>query len=164
MKTPAGIDGGAPVGRSIDSIDRGIIGILRENPQATNKEIARKVGISEATASNRIDALISDRLIRITVQRDVRTLGLQILAHVEVDVDGSRLESIARELGTFERVFAVTVVIGSPQVVMLVFARNAEDLHRFVSEEIAGVDGVRRADVAIALRTTKADPSVAALQ
>lgn len=149
--------------RAIDETDRRIIAALRADPQATNRDIARAVEVSEMTVSNRIEALIEDTLMKITVQRDVRTLGSQCLAHIELDVEGDMVEQVARILGEFEQVFAVTVVIGNPQIVMLVFARNNQDLQRFVQEDLAKVKGLRQASVSLALQTIKADMGIAAL-
>ena len=154
---------GAAKKRPIDETDRRIIAALRADPQASNRDVARIVEVSEMTVSNRIEALIEDTLIKITVQRDVRTLGSQCLAHVELDVDGDRVEQVAEILGEFEQVFAVTVVIGNPQIVMLAFARNNQDLQRFVQEDLAAVEGIRQASVSLALQTIKVDTGIAAL-
>lgn len=154
---------GAVRKRPIDETDRRIIAALRADPQASNRDVARIVEVSEMTVSNRIEALIEDTLMKITVQRDVRTLGSQCLAHVELDVDGDKVEQIATALGEFEQVFAVSVVIGNPQIVMLVFARNNQDLQRFVQEDLAKVEGIRQASVSLALQTIKADMGIAAL-
>jgi Lrp/AsnC family transcriptional regulator for asnA, asnC and gidA len=149
--------------RALDDIDRRIVSALRADPQATNRDVARAVEISEMTVSNRIDALIEDSLLKVTIQRDVRTMGLECMAHVELHVDGALIDSVAERLAEFEQVFAVTIVIGSPQIVMLVFARDALDLQRFIAEDLADVKGIRQADVALALQTLKADTGIAAL-
>lgn len=149
--------------RILDEVDRRIIAALRADPQATNRDVARAVEISEMTVSNRIDALIKDSLLKITIQRDVRTMGLECMAHVELQIDGALVEQVAERVAEFQQVFAVTVLIGSPQIMMLVFARDALDLQRFITEDLGSVAGIRHADVAMALETLKADTGIAAL-
>lgn len=149
--------------RSIDETDRRIIAALRADPQASNRDVARIVEVSEMTVSNRIDALIDDNLIKITVQRDVRTLGSHCLAHVELDVEGGRLNEVANALAQFEQVFAVTIVIGNPQIVLLVFAKDNQDLQRFIQEDLGRLQGIRQANVSLALQTIKVDTGIAAL-
>ncbi|MFH1247522.1 MAG: Lrp/AsnC family transcriptional regulator [Candidatus Micrarchaeota archaeon] len=47
----------------IDGIDRKILSHLRENSRARNVEIAKQLGLTEGTVRNRIEKLISDKVI-----------------------------------------------------------------------------------------------------
>lgn len=149
--------------RALDDTDRRIIQTLREDPQATNRTIARAARVSEMTVSARIESLIQDRLIGITVQRDVRSLGYTCLSHVEVDVEDGKEDSVARSLANCKQVFAVTVLLGNPQIVALVFSRGENDLQRFLEAELSALEGIRSCNVSLALRTTKENVGIAAL-
>jgi Lrp/AsnC family transcriptional regulator for asnA, asnC and gidA len=149
--------------RPLDDTDRKIISALRANPQGTNRDIAGVVSVSEMTVASRVDALINDNLMKVTIQRDVRTLGSRCLALIELDVEGALVDKVAKRVADFARVFAVTVVIGTPQIVMMAFARDNLDLQRFMQDDLARVKGIRHANVSLALQTLKADTGIAAL-
>src|ERR1043165_7671372 len=80
--------------RLLDDVDRGIMAELSENPQAPLTAMPREVGVSELGVASRIDGLIADKMMRVTIQRDIRTLGYTMLGIVDVYVAGADVDEV----------------------------------------------------------------------
>ena len=61
-----------------DKTDREIMMILQENARIANTEIAKRLGISEATVRNRIRKLLDNRVIQNIAVINPEVLGYQV--------------------------------------------------------------------------------------
>src|SRR5688572_19268757 len=110
--------------RALDDVDRGLLRALWEDPQMPNTQLAKRVGITELTVASRLDALIKDKLIRISVQRDMRTLGFDLFGLVEIWVERRDVYEVGEIVGALPQVYSVVVLIGHPQLMVMVMARD----------------------------------------
>jgi DNA-binding Lrp family transcriptional regulator len=149
--------------RKIDRLDRSIMATLSRDPQSSNTGIAQKLGVSEFTVANRIESLIADRVMKITIQRDVRTLGFGIIGIVEVFVEGETVLSVAAQLAKIPESISETIFVDSPQIAILLMARDFEHFHQLVDQEIAGLAGVADLNTTLFLETLCIKAGIAAL-
>jgi len=154
---------GKGVARAVDDTDRAILAELRKNPQASNKSLAQKLGVSEMTIANRIDRLISDRLMKITTQRDVRTLGLNVLGFIEIYVNDEDVKTVGRRIGDVPNVIAATIQADHPQIIVMLAARDTVQLSHLLEAEIAPIAGVNRAVTSMCLEVLRHRPGIAVL-
>lgn len=154
------------MGRSvpkIDDVDRGIMAAVSANPQESNRQIAQMLGVSEMTIANRMEALIEQRLMKVTVQRDIRTAGFDVLAFVDIFVSEGSVLDLAQRLGEIAEVQSVTVLADEPQIVVLLMARDVEHFLDLVENRIGMEAGVGRIDTSICLDTLHIKPGIAVL-
>ncbi|MGC9334573.1 MAG: response regulator [Anaerolineae bacterium] len=139
----------------LDSVDRQIIRILQVDGRTANVEIARRVGVSEATVRKRLDRLVSEGIIHITAAPNPSKVGLSTVTFITLDVDLSHLERIADELGQSPQVRAIYYTTGENNLILEAWFRSSEELLRFLTQEITTIRGVQRASTSHVLRTLK---------
>ena len=77
-----------PPGRNLDDIDRRILAELVSDGRMPVNEIARRAGVSRATAYARFDRLVSDGVVTgFRAEVDPAALGYSITAMILVNVD-----------------------------------------------------------------------------
>jgi DNA-binding Lrp family transcriptional regulator len=135
--------------RLLDELDRQILSALRATPLETNKALADKLSVSEATIASRIRALENDRVMKVMAQCDFRAAGYQVLANVEVSVAGRLVEEVSGEISALERVALLSINMGEPAISLLVMATDLNDLQELTMGAIAGIDGVRSVETMV---------------
>ena len=123
--------------------DRRLVRELQENPRASYAAIARRLNASETTISRRIDALISSENISIAVVPDLHQLGYVTSAYVGLKLDLLRLQSVSEEIASMLEVTFTAITTGRYDFMFFVAERTLDDLNRFLSTQIAPMQGVR---------------------
>lgn len=149
--------------RRIDQIDRSIIAALRADPQIANKQVAQDLGISEMTVANRIEGLIEDRMIKVTIQRDIRTAGYELVGVVDIYVEADPVMPLAQALGGIPDVLSVSVAVDAPQIIVFLAARSLEDFLHVATDLIGALPGVSRISTSVSLDMCLLRPGIAAL-
>ena len=74
----------------MDSLDYGIIDLLRQNARAGYGDIGEVIGLSASAVKRRVDRLVADKVIRgFTIQVDPAVDGLGTEAYVELFCRGT---------------------------------------------------------------------------
>jgi DNA-binding Lrp family transcriptional regulator len=141
----------------VDALGREIIALLQKDARTTNKEIADRLGVSEVTVAARIRNLEGANVLRIKMQRNVRSLGLKVTALIYVDVEGRRPEDVADELAAIDGCTSAALTLSSPDIILVVHAQSNRDLQRIIDEQIAAIEGIASYDVSLALDVVKLD-------
>lgn len=149
---------------AMDDLEGRIVDLLRRDPQTSNKAIATKVGVSETTVAARIRSLTDRKLIRVTVQRDIKALGDNMIVHLDIFVEGRWVQDVGRDLSEMDSVANLVVLMGSPQLIAQVHARDGTALVKVLEEDISKVAGIVRIETTISLETLKYRLDIANLQ
>ncbi|MEQ9662734.1 MAG: Lrp/AsnC family transcriptional regulator [Parasphingopyxis sp.] len=137
--------------KRLDSVDRKIIALLAEAPQISNRDLATKLGVSESTISVRIDNLIRDNVIRLSVQQNIVRAGFGLLGWIDIDCEYENAERIARVIAEIDNVFSISLFLENPFLQVMVFARGPEELWQLVDERFNGIDGIRGLSVDVSM-------------
>ena len=156
MKKPKNI-------QEIDFIDRKIMAGLRRNPQISNTSLAKALKVSELAVAGRIEKLINSRQMKVTVQRDIRTLGYTMMGIVDVYVSGSDVTQVGEDLGKIPHVISANLLADNPQIILFIAAKDMRHFTSIIEKEIAAVSGVNKCVVSICLDVVKFAPGLAAL-
>ena len=76
------------MGKSPDKIDMQIIETLRLDGRTPNKSIAKRLSVSETTIASRIRAMTERNVMRVTLQRDIYSLGYEFQGFLDLYVAG----------------------------------------------------------------------------
>ena len=68
----------------IDRVDCEIIRLLQKDGRIANTDIAKKVGISEATVRSRLDRLVKENYIQIVAVSNPMKLGFKIVGNIRI--------------------------------------------------------------------------------
>jgi len=149
---------GRSVPSNLDSVDRQIICILQRDGRTSNVDIARRIGVSEATVRKRLERLTSDGAIRIAALPDPARLGLETVTFITLDVDLSLLDRIAAHLGNCPAVRAIYYTTGENDLVVEAWFHSSQELLSFLTQELAAIPGIRKVATSHMLRKLK-DPA-----
>jgi len=111
----------------------------------SSAEIARRIGhLSERSVRYRIDRLIHSGVIRVSAVVNPHALGLAVIGDVILEVAPGHLRDVAERLAEFDNVSYVAGSVGDGDLSIQVYARDNQELLRFVDEVVGKVPGVTR--------------------
>jgi Lrp/AsnC family transcriptional regulator for asnA, asnC and gidA len=129
----------------VDAIDRAIVGMLIEDGRTSCADMARRIGgISERSVRYRLEQLLHDGVIRISAIVNPKAVGFGVTADVLLEVEPGHVQEVALRLAELEQVSYVACSTGERDLSIQFYARDNEELYRFVTEVIGHIPGVRR--------------------
>jgi DNA-binding Lrp family transcriptional regulator len=146
--------GGLPVAE-LDESDLHLMHMLREDGRRTYAELAQTLGISESMVRRRVTALVEQGAVMFATIVEPRALGYEIEAFVLLRVNLGALEQIATELAARREVRYLSATSGFSDLACEVILRSPDDLYRFTTQVLGGLDGVQRTVIAHELATVK---------
>jgi Lrp/AsnC family transcriptional regulator for asnA, asnC and gidA len=137
-KTPESND----LSREIDTTDRRIIALLQMDGRMSNVDIARSVGLAEATVRKRIDRLLKEGFVRVVGVPAVDRLGLEVETIIMLKVDLSQVQQTGEQLAAMEEVRSVKYATGEYDIIVEAVFPSDEQLLGFLTRRMARVEGV----------------------
>jgi len=138
---------------TIDSTDRDILALLREDGRASTALLGRRLGLSRTTVHSRIERLLARRVITgFTVRMGADSEREQIQAHVLITVLPklqARAEAALRKLPEVRKLYAVS---GQHDSIAIVVTETVAEMDR-VLDQIGSLDGIDRTVSFIVLST-----------
>jgi Lrp/AsnC family transcriptional regulator for asnA, asnC and gidA len=135
---------GSPVEQKLDARDLRIVDLLLNDGRASCAEIARSLGggISERLVRYRIERLRRTGVIHIGAVVNPQAVGFPVMGDVLIEVAAGKLRTIAEQLAALENVSYVAASAGDGDLSIQVYARDNQELLRFVDEVVGCLDGV----------------------
>ena len=140
-----------------DSVDEDIMAILREDGRLSNREVARRLDVSEGTVRQRLKKLQDAGAIRIGVVTDANRVGFAVSAWVRDRVSPEHTEHALTTFSAVSEVQYVAAVVGRYNVLVVLTASNQLELMRLVNAKFESCRGVSQVDVRIIAQTVKHD-------
>ncbi len=103
-------------------------------------------------------------VMRVTLQRDIYSLGYEFQAFLDLYVAGRSVNDVAKDVGEIRGVLAVAIYLGSPDILVSLGACGREDLSRIIDVDVAKMPGIARVDSYVALDIRKFESSYVALE
>jgi Lrp/AsnC family transcriptional regulator for asnA, asnC and gidA len=138
-----------------DALDRQIITLLRADGRRSNREIARRLGVPEATVRYRVRRLTDGGVLKITASVDPELLGYALTAVISVQVEPRTLVSASDSIAAMPEVMWLAISAGASDIILTASFYNQEDLFQFITERIAHVAGVLRTETAVCMKMVK---------
>lgn len=136
---------------SLDGVDHKIVSLLLEDGRISSSRITRRIGhVSERAVRYRIERLIRSGVIRI--QRRGRSARGRFQCHRRRRAHrrGARqAQDVAAQIVQFDNVSYVAGSVGEGDLSIQVYARDTEELLRFVNEVVGKIPGVTRTKTVI---------------
>jgi DNA-binding Lrp family transcriptional regulator len=128
---------------TLDATDRRILDALSADGRMSVRSLAEALHISRANAYTRVERLKENGVIRgFTAVVDPVASGMGTSAYVTLNLRQTDWRQIRERLCALPGVAHIGLVGGEFDVVLLVRARDNEDLRRLVLDEIQGMPGV----------------------
>lgn len=128
---------------NIDAIDAKIVRALQADGRQPNTEIARKLGLAEATVRKRVERLLREQVFQIAAWVDPLKVGYQHYAVIEIQVRPAELERATQRVAALPEAYFLGVCAGSQRLVAAAVFRSNEHFHEFMTTRLARVPGIR---------------------
>jgi DNA-binding Lrp family transcriptional regulator len=145
-------------GVTLDSTDLGILQALQEDSRQTYAAIGKRLGIAHSTVYERIKKLEEQKVIKkYTALVDSERIGARsISAMMTVYTDPKETENVAKKLAESPETLEVYTSFSEELLVIAkVSARSQEDLHAFIANSVAPLQGVLRIRTSIVTKKVK---------
>lgn len=138
-----------------DDLDRQIIDLLREDGRRSNREVARRLDVPEATVRYRVRRLTDSGILRIAASVDPEHLGYALTAVISVQVAPRRFIEVSDEIAAMPEVMWVAITSGASDIIFTASFQNQDEMFGFVTDRLAHIDGVNTIDTSMCLRIVK---------
>ena len=138
----------------LDDTDRAILRVLQENARTPFSEIARRIDMSSATVHDRVSRMEEQGVIEgYHAKVNPKAVGLGLSAFVGLRVEQGREQDTLDRLEDIHGVKEVHLATGSWDVLMRVYAEDADSLRELLFDNIAQMDGFSRSQTMVVLGT-----------
>lgn len=141
--------------RQLDEHDEAIIAELRDDGRVPIRELAQRVGLTEATVRARIRRLEESDSMRIVAKLDLGSMGYPFTGLLGLKIRGRTIDEVANDLVDIPGVISVLSVIGRNDLEIQVIARDMAALNVLVTQTIPQIDGVIGVEAALAMNIVK---------
>jgi Lrp/AsnC family transcriptional regulator, leucine-responsive regulatory protein len=145
--------------RQLDDFDRRILRALASNARATNVEIARQIGLSEAPCLRRIHRLEKDGVIAgYSARIEPGAVGIGVTAFITLTLDMVSAQSadrFAEVVMESPHVLACYIVSGSAYALLHVAAADIRSYSEFVLDRLRTIPGVKDLNSNFVMRVVK---------
>ncbi len=127
------LTGGLHMKRVLDRKDWRILGELQRDGRMSVTTLARRVGLSRATVTDRIEALRGAGVIRgFAVDVDPVKVGLAVSAFVRIRASTTRFKPLVRQINEIPEVTELHVMSGTDLMLAKIVACSTAHLERVV--------------------------------
>jgi Lrp/AsnC family transcriptional regulator for asnA, asnC and gidA len=139
----------------LDDLDGQILAILMVDGRASNVDIARKVGTSEATVRRRIQAMIDDAVIEVVAVADPDKIGLETHVMIGINVAFGKAHEVSEHLGSLKPIRYLANTTGRYDLVAHAYFPSNEELYSFLADQLTGISGITDMETATVLKIVK---------
>ena len=141
--------------RMLDQLDCQMIELLQKDGRISNTEIAKKIGMSEATVRTRLNRLIQEEFIQIVAVSNPIKLGFKIVGNIRIHVEIKKMGSIIKELKRLKPLWFVVQTTGGTGIDTEFVAKSLDELNELIFEKINKIDGVIKTETSLFLNYIK---------
>ena len=145
----------------IDEINLKIINILNKDSSLPFVEIAKQIGISDATVHIRVRRLIAAGIIKkFTIALDNNKLGYDHLAFMGINIEPGTADEVTNSLSSIEEVLEIHEMHGRFDLLLKIRAKDLEEMRDIVVNKIRKLPRIIETELMTALKTRKEDHMV----
>ncbi len=138
----------------IDDLDLTILSELSEDAAISVPKLSKKIKVNSSVVYSRIKRLIKRKLIeRFTIVVNDAELGFGVKALTGINMDSKKRDNVINELFKIDGVREIAEVTGRFDILVTMYARSLDEMHKIVSEKIGRIDGVLSSESFIEMKT-----------
>lgn len=146
----------------MDSMDLDILKLLVRDARLGSQGVARRLGIDEERARQRIQALEGAGVIRgygaVVDREQLEEQTISALIEVKVQPERNRgFDAIAEQLYAFEEVKSCYLMSGDYDLMLIVEGKDVKAVSKFVAERLSILDNVRSCATHFILKRYKSE-------
>jgi len=141
--------------KMLDQVDCQMIELLQKDGRISNTDIAKKIGISEATVRTRLNRLIEEEYIQIVAVSNPIKLGFKIVGNIRIHVEIKKMEKIIKELKQMKPLWFIVQTTGGTGIDTEFVVKSLDELNDLIFEKINKIDGIIRTETTLFLKYLK---------
>ncbi|MFC1919325.1 Lrp/AsnC family transcriptional regulator [Chloroflexota bacterium] len=138
-----------PVTRQVDTLEKRLIYILRDDVRLSISTLALKLGISLPTIRSRLARLVNEGLIAFSAVPNPSKLGEQNAVHIGLKVRPDSLQEVQKQLKYESSIQYIALTTGRYDIVIWAVFQNNSELIHFRKCVLASVAGIERSETLI---------------
>ncbi len=148
-----------------DNIDLKILSELSNDSSISIPHLSKKINVNSSVVYSRIKRLVKRKLIkRFSIEINNKELGYAVKSLTGINMDSKKRDNIIEELFKIREVREISEVTGRFDILVTMYARNLENMHQLVSEQIGKIQGIVGSESFIEMKTqTKQMPFMSEL-
>jgi len=141
-------------------LDLQILSELSNDASISVPRLSKKINVNSSVIYSRIKRLVKRKLIeRFTIVVNDAELGYDVKALTGINMDSKKRDHIIDELFKIDGVREIAEVTGRFDILVTMYSRSLENMHKIVSEKIGRIEGIQSSESFIEMKTrTKAMP------
>jgi Lrp/AsnC family transcriptional regulator for asnA, asnC and gidA len=141
--------------KALDPVDCQMIQLLQKDGRIPNTEIAKNMGISEATVRTRLNRLIDEEYIQIVAVSDPIKLGFDIVGNIRIHVEIKKMDKIIKELRKLKPLWFIVQTTGGTGIDTEFVVKSLDELNELIFENINKIDGIIKTETSLFLKYIK---------
>ena len=141
--------------KALDSVDCQMIQLLQKDGRISNIEIAKRIGISEATVRTRLNRLIEEEFIQIVAVSNPIKLGFDIVGNIRIHVDIKQMDKIIKQLKKLKPLWFIVQTTGGTGIDTEFVVKSLDELNELIFEKINKIDGIIKTETSLFLKYIK---------
>jgi Lrp/AsnC family transcriptional regulator for asnA, asnC and gidA len=138
----------------LDDVNKHIIDQLQQDGRMSYAALAKKIGLSEAAARQRVQRMLDAGMMQIVAVTDPLTLGFRRQVMVGLKVEGD-MRAVAEKIAQIPEVDYVVMTAGSYDILAELVCTDDEHLLGLLNEKIRSIDGVQSTETFVYLKLAK---------
>ena len=137
-----------------------ILSELSSDASISVPKLAKKINTNTSVVYSRIKRLLKQKLIqRFTIDVNDKELGYGVKSVTGINMDSKKRDNIIDSLFSIDGVREISEVTGRFDIMVTMYAKNLNEMHKVVSEKIGKIDGIIGSESFIEMkRRTKSMP------
>jgi Lrp/AsnC family transcriptional regulator for asnA, asnC and gidA len=145
----------------LDDVNLRIIDILSKDSSTPFVEIAKQIGISDATVHLRVRRLIAAGIItKFTISVDNNLLGYDHLVFIRINLKPGFADQVTEELSNIEEVLEIHEMHNAFDLFLKIRAKNLSDIRDIIEKKIRRLPNVLETQLMTVLKTSKEEQIV----
>ena len=138
----------------IDNLDLQILSELSNDASISVPRLSKKIDVNSSVIYSRIKRLVKRKLIeRFTIVVNDAELGFNVKALTGINMDSKKRDHIIEELFKIDGVREIAEVTGRFDILVTMYSKSLEQMHKIVSEKIGRIDGVQSSESFIEMKS-----------
>jgi len=141
-------------------LDLQILSELSNDASISVPRLSKKIDVNSSVVYSRIKRLVKRKLIeRFTIDVNDAELGYEVKALTGINIDTKQRDNVIEQLFKIDGVREVAEVTGRFDILVTMYSRSLDQMHKMVSEKIGRVEGIQSSESFIEMKSrTKAMP------
>ena len=145
----------------LDYINYRILDVLSKNSSLPFVELAKQIGISDATIHTRVKKLLTLGIIKkFTIFVDNDLLGYDHLAFINLKIERGRTEETTNNLMKIDEILEIHEIYDKFDLLIKIRTKNLDNLRDIIVNKILSINYIKETELMTVLRTRKEEQMI----